>query len=124
MPITVVGGGSSRRVIVWWLPLLLRSVSSTQSQILRSGSREIVARSVLRDGFNGGSQVSTFEGRPGWDTSQDLIPVTNARDRFFEGAAAGATALIVEDDYRNCFALTALLAPGSHRPFAAILSIR
>jgi CheY-like chemotaxis protein len=58
------------------------------------------------------SQMSTFEGRPQWDTSQDLIPVTNARDRFFEGAAAGATALIVEDDYRNCFALTALLNRG------------
>ena len=56
--------------------------------------------------------MSTCEGRPGWDTSQDLIPVTNARDRFFEGAASGATALIVEDDYRNCFALTALLNRG------------
>jgi CheY-like chemotaxis protein len=63
-------------------------------------------------GFHGGSNMSTFEGRPEWDTSQDLIPVTNARDRFFEGAAAGATALIVEDDYRNCFALTALLNRG------------
>ena len=56
--------------------------------------------------------MSAFEGRPWWDTSQDLVPATNARDRFFEGAAAGATALIVEDDYRNSFALSALLQRG------------
>ena len=56
--------------------------------------------------------MSTFEGRPGWDTSHDQAPLTSARDRFYEGAAAGATALIVDDDYRNMFALSAVLQRG------------
>jgi len=56
--------------------------------------------------------MSTFEGQPGWDTSQDHAPLTSSKDRFYDGAAAGATALIVEDDYRNMFALSAVLQRG------------
>lgn len=44
--------------------------------------------------------------------SDDHIPFANPRDRFYEGAAAGVTALIVEDDPRTAFALTALLQRG------------
>jgi CheY-like chemotaxis protein len=35
------------------------------------------------------------------------------RDRFYEGAVAGARALIVDDNYRNVIALDALLKRGS-----------
>jgi CheY-like chemotaxis protein len=56
--------------------------------------------------------MSTFDGLPGRTRSQDQTPVTCSRDRFYEGAAGGATALVVDDDYRNVFALTALLERG------------
>jgi len=56
--------------------------------------------------------MSTFEGQPAWDTSQDQAPLTSSRDRFYQGAAAGATALIVDDDDRNMFALSAVLQRG------------
>jgi CheY-like chemotaxis protein len=55
--------------------------------------------------------MGTFDGLR-WDISQDKTPFTSARDRFYEGAAAGATALIVEDDSSNVFALSALLERG------------
>ena len=55
--------------------------------------------------------MSTFEGQLAWDTSQDQAPLTSSKDRFYEGAAAGATALIVDDD-RNMFALSAVLQRG------------
>ncbi len=42
----------------------------------------------------------------------DPTPLAGARDRFYAGAASGSTALIVEDDYRSVFALTALLERG------------
>jgi CheY-like chemotaxis protein len=42
----------------------------------------------------------------------DHAPLARARERFYDGAAAGLTALIVEDDYRSVFALTALLQRG------------
>jgi CheY-like chemotaxis protein len=35
-----------------------------------------------------------------------------AADRFFDGAAAGVVALIVDDDYRNLFALSVVLKRG------------
>jgi signal transduction histidine kinase/HAMP domain-containing protein/ActR/RegA family two-component response regulator len=37
---------------------------------------------------------------------------THGEDRFYEGSAAGVTVLIVDDDFRNIFALTALLERG------------
>jgi CheY-like chemotaxis protein len=55
--------------------------------------------------------MGTFDGLQ-WDISEDKTPLTSARDRFYEGSAAGATALIVEDDSSNAFALSALLARG------------
>jgi CheY-like chemotaxis protein len=47
-----------------------------------------------------------------WNASQDHTPLTSSRDRFYEGAAAGAVALVVDDDYRNTFALSAVLKRG------------
>jgi CheY-like chemotaxis protein len=49
----------------------------------------------------------------------DPTPLLRARERFYGGAAAGATALIVEDDYRSVFALTALLERGRMTVVAA-----
>lgn len=40
------------------------------------------------------------------------IPLSSPRDRFYEGAAAGVVALVVDDDHRNLFALTAVLKRG------------
>ena len=56
--------------------------------------------------------MGTFDRVAGWDNGGDLVRLTTSRDRFYAGAAAGATALIVEDDYGNVFALTALLERG------------
>jgi len=49
----------------------------------------------------------------------DPGPLARARERFYDGAAAGSTALIVEDDYRSVFALTALLERGKMTVVAA-----
>jgi CheY-like chemotaxis protein len=49
----------------------------------------------------------------------DHAPLARARERFYDGAAAGSTALIVEDDYRSIFALTALLERGRMTVVAA-----
>ena len=56
--------------------------------------------------------MGTFDRRAEWDHGRDVVRLSTSRDRFYAGAAAGATALIVEDDYRNVFALTALLERG------------
>jgi CheY-like chemotaxis protein len=56
--------------------------------------------------------MSSSEGPPRRDTNPEQPPLKGARDRFYDGAAAGATALIVEDDFRNMFALTAVLQRG------------
>jgi CheY-like chemotaxis protein len=63
--------------------------------------------------------MGTFEGRPGPDTGQGQTSLTSSRDRFNAGVAAGATALIVDDDYRNTFALTVLLKRGRMTVVAA-----
>jgi CheY-like chemotaxis protein len=56
--------------------------------------------------------MSTFDRLAGPTTSQHQTPLTSSRDRFYEGAAGGVTALVVDDDSRNTFALTALLQRG------------
>jgi CheY-like chemotaxis protein len=56
--------------------------------------------------------MGTFERRAGWDGGRSQAALTTSPQHFYAGAAAGATALIVEDDYRNVFALTALLERG------------
>ena len=56
--------------------------------------------------------MSSSEGWAGRDASAVHTPVSNSRERFYDGAAAGATALIVDDDQRNAFALTAVLRHG------------
>jgi len=53
-----------------------------------------------------------FAGRPGWEAGPNHTATGSSRNRFYESAAAGATALIVDDDPRNRFALTALLKRG------------
>lgn len=53
------------------------------------------------------------------DTRPDHIAFASARDRFYEGAAAGVTVLIVENDGRTAFALTALLERGDMTVVAA-----
>ncbi len=56
--------------------------------------------------------MNSSEGWAGRDASPGCAPLSNSRERFYEGAAAGATALIVDDDQRNTFALTAVLRRG------------
>ena len=46
-------------------------------------------------------------------------PASNGSGGFYEGAAAGRTALVVDDDFRNIFALTALLERGEINVVAA-----
>ena len=55
---------------------------------------------------------SPFAARPGSEAGQNRTTFRSSRNRFYEGAAAGATALIVDDDPRNTFALTAVLKRG------------
>jgi CheY-like chemotaxis protein len=55
---------------------------------------------------------SASVGRPAWDAGRNHTAMKSSRDRFWEGAAAGVTALIVDDDPRNTYALTALLRRG------------
>ena len=56
--------------------------------------------------------MSAFHGRTGGHASQARTRQTTSRDVFYEGAAAGLTALIVDDNPVNRFALTALLQRG------------
>jgi CheY-like chemotaxis protein len=56
--------------------------------------------------------MNPFDGPPARAPSPDQTLLTRSRDRFYDGAAAGTTALIVDDDYRSGFALTAVLERG------------
>jgi CheY-like chemotaxis protein len=51
--------------------------------------------------------------------SLDVKPRVAAGTAFYEGSADGATVLIVDDDFRNVFALTALLERGNLNVVAA-----
>jgi CheY-like chemotaxis protein len=56
--------------------------------------------------------MSSFQSRPGGSAGQHQAAQARSRDTFYRGAAAGLTVLIVDDDPRNRFALTALLQRG------------
>ena len=56
--------------------------------------------------------MSSVHSWPVADANQDPASEATSRDRFYEGACAGLTALIVDDNQRNRFALTALLGRG------------
>jgi CheY-like chemotaxis protein len=45
-------------------------------------------------------------------THPGQTPLSSPGDRFYEGAAAGVVALIVDDDFRNLFALSVVLKRG------------
>jgi CheY-like chemotaxis protein len=64
--------------------------------------------------------MSAFQGRPGGHASQDRTRQTTSRDAFYEGAAGGLTALIVDDNPINRFALTALLQRGGMTVLEAV----
>jgi two-component system chemotaxis sensor kinase CheA len=53
------------------------------------------------------------------EANQDPASQATSRDRFYQGACAGLTALIVDDDQLNQFALTALLQRGKMTVHAA-----
>jgi hypothetical protein len=50
--------------------------------------------------------------QPAWETSQTQASQTAIREAFYNGSAAGATALIVEDNPSSQFALKVLLERG------------
>jgi CheY-like chemotaxis protein len=56
--------------------------------------------------------MSAYDGPPVRNAVPDQTLLIRSRDRFYEGSAAGSTALVVEDDYRSGFALTAVLQRG------------
>src|ERR1700722_5658396 len=53
--------------------------------------------------------MSTFDDLDEPTGSEDQALLGSSRDRFYAGGAAGATALVVDDNSRDTFALTALL---------------
>jgi CheY-like chemotaxis protein len=61
--------------------------------------------------------MSSFEGSYGLPGDEDIQET--ARTAFYAGVAAGATALVVEDDYGSRLALTTLLERGSLTVIAA-----
>jgi CheY-like chemotaxis protein len=63
--------------------------------------------------------MSSFHSRPVADASQDRASQATSRDEFYQGACAGLTALIVDDNQGNRFALTALLLRGKMTVHAA-----
>jgi CheY-like chemotaxis protein len=63
--------------------------------------------------------MSSFHSWPIADANQDPASEATSRDRFYQGACAGLTALIVDDNQRNRFALTALLQRGKMTVHAA-----
>jgi CheY-like chemotaxis protein len=56
--------------------------------------------------------MSMSEGVLGALSSDPQPARPSSRDRFYGGAAAGVTALVVDDDYSNIFALSVLLKRG------------
>jgi CheY-like chemotaxis protein len=64
--------------------------------------------------------MSSFQSRSGGDASQGQVFEVTSRDIFYEGAAAGLTALIVDDNQPNRVALTALLRRGRMTILAAV----
>jgi hypothetical protein len=63
-------------------------------------------------------EMTRFDDRPWWDSTDDKAALKTSRDSFFNGAAAGTTALIVEDDTKSVFGLIALLVATTHLPRA------
>jgi CheY-like chemotaxis protein len=63
--------------------------------------------------------MSSFHSQPIAEVNQDPVSQATSRDRFYQGAWAGLTALIVDDNQRNRFALTALLRRGNMTVHAA-----
>jgi CheY-like chemotaxis protein len=63
--------------------------------------------------------MSSFHSRPSTDTSHEPASHAISPDRFYDGACAGLTALIVDDNPLNRFALTALLQRGKMTVHAA-----
>jgi CheY-like chemotaxis protein len=63
--------------------------------------------------------MSSLHSRSIADASPDPASQATSQDRFYQGACAGLSALIVDDNQRNRFALTALLQRGKMTIHAA-----
>jgi len=66
-----------------------------------------------------GAQGSSEDSLPDHVTGQDGASQPAGWEEFYGGTAAGSTVLIVDDDFRNIFALTALLERGKLNVVAA-----
>jgi CheY-like chemotaxis protein len=64
--------------------------------------------------------MSSFRSQPKGDASHKYASQVKSREAFYEGAAAGLTALIVDDNPVNRFALTALLQRGGMTVLEAV----
>jgi CheY-like chemotaxis protein len=56
--------------------------------------------------------MTLAQGQSGWDASQTQASGALSRESFYNGSAAGATALVVEDNPSSQFALRVLLERG------------